>query len=526
MKNKIIVAALLAFVLASCNDITSSFPSSVSSTSNGSSVSSSSNKTSPSNSTISSSSSNNSSSSQQTSLTSNKEDNFYIDPASKEYTNRIGEPSSTVQSFSELANRLDYAAFYHLATIDATLNYSFTSAAEEVNKAYWSSHLLPCVVDPHLQTQSGSSITVSFKYYREGTKHFVNTRYTHMESLLPGVVLDATNKRASDFTAFAYKEFDASADVVSTQQLMYALEFGYKPLPLTGTPAESALKQCEDILRNIVSDSMGDMAKYCAIYSYCGTHLCYDFTGDDYVGKNSVASSPNAIAATTDGFFLDGALQGFAVCEGWTKLFTVLTTMEGLTCYNASGYPTSFDFAKSIFSVKDRSWNTHAYNYATMKNRYYVVDASWSQFGYSSGYPIGWSYFFVSKTNHIDYSYFTDSTALPSTGTISVNDFDVFNAMSFSYNNGNLYQFTIATQEAFNDLLLYFYQGTKSGYYPTSVGWSMAADFGSQSGSAIDGFFTIAKKNLQDKTGENPDINLYQTFARGSFRCAVFYLGV
>jgi len=517
MKNKIIVTALLTFVLASCNEITSSFPSSASSTSNGSSSS----KTSTSISTISSSSS-----SQQTSLTSVKEDNFYVDPATKEYTNRIAEPNSTVQSFSELANRLDYAAFYHLATIDATLNYSFSLALEEVNKAYWSSHLLPCVVDPHLESQNGSSITVSFKYYREGTRHFTNIHYTHMESLLPGVILDATNKRASDFADFSYKEFTSSADVVSTQQLMYALEFGYRPIPLEGTPAETALKQCEDILRNIVSDSMGDMAKYCAIYSYCGTHLCYDFTGDDYVGKNSVASSPNAIAATTDGFFLDGALQGFAVCEGWTKLFTVLATMEGLICYNASGYPTSFNSAKSIYSVENRSWNTHAYNYAMMKNKFYVVDASWSQLGYSSDYPIGWSYFFVSKANHIDYSKFTDSAVLPSSGTISDYDFGIFNAMSFSYDSGNLYSFVISTQEAFNDLLLYFYQGTKSGYYPTSIGWSMVADFGNQSSVSIESALTIAKTNLQNKTGENPDIAFYQTASRGSSRYSTFYLGV
>jgi len=502
MKNKTLSIVLLALALASCGVSPSSLPSANSSTS----------------------SAHDSTSSISSVSSTESEDNAFVDPASKTYVNRIDEPSSAVTSSFALSQRLDYAAFYHLPSIDATLNYSFSSVSDEMKKAYWASKLLPCVVDPKLASSNGSTITVSFTYYREGTKHYTNEFYSHMESLLPGLLIDEANKRADDFSAFPYTERAKTADVVSTQQLMYALEFGYCPLPLEGTPAASALQQCQAILRRIVNDSMNDVAKYAAIYSYCGAHLCYDFVGDRYVGYYSKSSAPNALAATDDGFFLDGALRGYAVCEGWTKLFTVLATMEGLTCYNASGFPISFDYSKSVYSVSNGSWNTHAYNYAEMKGRYYVIDASWSQLGYADGYPLGWSYFFVSKTNHEGMSQYTDATYLPSGVTVATTEFDVFNAMSFSYDNGPVYPFVYASGAALNSLLLYFYQGVKSGYYPSSVGWSAVVDCTGSTSYVIEEALRPAVANLKTVTGDSVNVSLLQTISRGSTSYAILYI--
>lgn len=405
--------------------------------------------------------------------------NPVVDPARYSYANRIAKPSATLSSYQELSRYLDYAAFYHEASTAFTLNYSYSSLAGEINKAYWASPLMVCTVDFSITATSGNDATVTFQYYDEAKKHYNNAtrQYTHSDPLLPPHSRGDDSPRSSTFSAFPYLNRSASVDVVSTQQLIYALREGYLPLPQSGTPAASALTTMQGLLRNIVTDSMNELEKVAAIYAYVGSHVCYEFAGDDYAGYYSKSNYPNALVAVDDGFYLEGALQGFGVCEGYCKLFVALCQMENLPVYNVSGFPTGFNVAASRYSVSRGSWDTHSYAYYLKDNSYYLIDPSWNQGEYGSNSNLSWNWFCSTKASHKANSLsFDDSTYLPTSDPFATKGLDVFAAFAFTL-SGVSHTFALTNQTDFNAACLEFAKARASGLY-SADGDYVIATFG------------------------------------------------
>ncbi|OPZ34630.1 MAG: hypothetical protein BWY98_01004 [Tenericutes bacterium ADurb.BinA155] len=393
--------------------------------------------------------------------------NPYVDAASLTYPNRLAEPSHTLTSNAALSNLLDYAAFYHQATLDFTLSYNYYAASQEVNKAYWASPLLPCSVDLNITSTDGDLVHLSFSYYREAYKHYDNSTkfYTHSGALLPGKAYTAANARASDFSAFPFMTRTSLIDVATSQQLLYVLTHGYQPNPLAGSPAESVLTQLKAINRRIIQTDMSDLEKLSAIYRYVGTHVCYEMIGDKYVGAYSEESHPNALAAEDDGFYIEGALQGFGVCEGYSKLLTALAGLENLPVYNCSGFPTGFNYTGTRYSVAGSEWNTHAYDYVKLNNQYYLLDPSWNQESYSDDTILQWSYMLVSKAYHESYDLsFTDVANLDSSVPFATTPYDFFGNLDYS-NGVSTFDFAIESQQELNAFVEQFAIARDSSFY-------------------------------------------------------------
>lgn len=442
------------------------------------------------------------------------------------YPSRLEEPSESVSSFAQLVARLEYAAFYHEPTITANLTYSYTSLDAEVHKAYWASTIMPCTMDLKLASQSGDSLTVAFTFYEEAKKHYDNSSryYTHLAPISPAAMVTTATQRDSAFAAFPYKTRSKSLTVASTQQLVYALTKGYLPVPVTGTPAATALTSCEGILRKIVTDSMSDLGKLAAIYDYTSSHICYDFVGDDYAGPNSKSSAPNAFVAVDDGFFLEGALQGFAVCEGWTKLFTVLSQLENLPAYNVSGYSNTFNYTSSYLSLDSKKgWATHAYNYYTIAGTNYVIDASWSQSQYANNCCVVWTYFLVSPSWHVSVSEMKDNAIISSKAT---SDYDYFPQITYVFNNASV----SSDISQYSDLEAAFqvaYDGATSGLYSSQnrrFSLTMGLSNGVYGSSSLDSWVASANTALQTARSTSSRFSLYSTPQRGrDYSTALFY---
>jgi hypothetical protein len=444
-----------------------------------------------------------------------------VDVASFTYSQRLAEPSHTVASVKELSALMDYAAFYHLSSIEATLSYSFKSGSKEMNAAYWASSILPCAVDLDLTATSGSTLTIAFTYYREGYKHYDNSSqfYTHSGAVLPGKAYTETAKRADDFSSFPYRSRTQKVEVVSTQQLLYTLTHGYQPVALANTPAATAVNQMEGILRKIIQTDMSDLEKLSAIYRYVGTHVCYEFAGDTYAGNYSQSAHPNALVAEDDGFFLEGALQGFGVCEGYSKLFAALAGMESLPVYNCSGFPRSFDYQSSRYSVSGGTWETHAYNYVLLDQQYYLLDPSWNQGNYSNNSVLEWSWVLVSKLSHENYSEsFKDVADLDPTIPFATSPYDLFSKLTYQQ-DGVAYDFTIDSQEELNAFAKQFALAKASSFYSYDGRYLSAT---CEVGTA----FTITASAVQTAAaavGTSFSFSEYTESYRDGLRYATFY---
>ncbi len=133
--------------------------------------------------------------------------------------------------------------------------------------------------------------------------------------------------RSADFDGFKYKNRSNSISVSSSDQLFFAFEHGYRPLPQSGSKAQDILDKAKTVARGIMSDSMSDVEKLKAIYTYLVSDVAYDQT----VIKSSNQTALHFAKCTS--YYAEGVFDyGIAVCDGIAKAFCILAGLEDIIC--------------------------------------------------------------------------------------------------------------------------------------------------------------------------------------------------
>lgn len=153
--------------------------------------------------------------------------------------------------------------------------------------------------------------------------------------------------------------------VCTSEQLVYAVENGFRPsFPVAGTVAEVIYKEAVSVLNSIINDEMNDLQKITAIHDWIVTNVVYDTNLLD------LATPPDAV--TTEelikykGFYLEGALlEKKAVCDGKTKLFTLLAGIEGYETVRVTGVLRDPETSKT---------ENHAWSKIKLNGKWYIVD--------------------------------------------------------------------------------------------------------------------------------------------------------
>lgn len=136
-----------------------------------------------------------------------------------------------------------------------------------------------------------------------------------------------SNKRENTFDDFMYKTRRNSMTVSSSDQLFYAFEHGYLPDPVVNSPADSMLKKAKSVARRIMDDSMDDVAKLRAIFSYLVREIDYDY------GIVELTSNKSVNFAKCSSYYLEGVFNySIAVCDGISKALCVLAGIEDIKC--------------------------------------------------------------------------------------------------------------------------------------------------------------------------------------------------
>lgn len=191
------------------------------------------------------------------------------------------------------------------------------------------------------------------------------------------------SSRSSTFDDFAINHVEQEYECETTDQLFYVLSHGYRPALDSNTTAYRVYKQFKAVMRSICDDRMSDLQKARAIYDWLILNVYYDY---NVAGGNLPQANYKYNA-----FYIEGVLNGAAVCDGLSKAYSVMCAIEGIDCVRVTG-------KLKDAGVQDAG---HAWNKIQLMGQWYLTDATWGnpRLNYD-----GKSYEYVNE----DYFLFTD----------------------------------------------------------------------------------------------------------------------
>lgn len=149
--------------------------------------------------------------------------------------------------------------------------------------------------------------------------------------------------------------------VESGEELFWAVESNATPIFNSETSSAYRIyNKAKDVLREIISDDMTDYEKLLSIFDYITVNTVYDY---QIVNDGTSVTGSNPFTAYTS-FYLEGVFDdGLAVCDGFSKAFSLLANMEGI---------------KTVRIVGDAGGG-HAWNKTYLYGNWYVVDITWTE---------------------------------------------------------------------------------------------------------------------------------------------------
>ena len=261
-------------------------------------------------------------------------------------------PSGSVSSHDELQLLFDYLIFTRTTSYTVKLDYTFMSAEDEIG-----------VLSDNCQIKDNYSVRTSYVpltkkltldiSYQEKNTTSSTPSYTQVVNKVCHSAPNTRDKNAKLYIDDVTKTFR----VTDSDQLFYVLEHGYRPIIDDGA-LNALYNKMKDVLREIIDDKMNDYEKATAIYEWLINYVTYDgVTFNKVVNGNSDVSKYHC-------FYLEGVFnEKLAVCDGISKAYTCLCSMEGIPCVQVTG-------VSKLTNVN------HAWNKVLVDNNWFIVDAT------------------------------------------------------------------------------------------------------------------------------------------------------
>ncbi len=173
-------------------------------------------------------------------------------------------------------------------------------------------------------TMDGDIMTVELgEYVNAPTENADPIPERGMYSVLPHIEYNETNRRASDY-ALAIDRIARTVEVVGSEQLLFAVMSGLKPLPKDNSAAKIVYDNARRMLISIMGKDYSDFRKVHAIYDHlqwCG-----------YKANAVTAAAENSSNYLESMFYVSGSVRpSYAVTSrGAAKAFALLCGMEGI----------------------------------------------------------------------------------------------------------------------------------------------------------------------------------------------------
>lgn len=365
-----------------------------------------------------------------------------------------------ITSQEELNHIVYYAFIYKLDSIDVCLSQDYlnelilnagttqnykhlTSAVQTACASFTES----CYYDTSLNVLDSKprEVEITFSYVGSKTpENTTNAVRTQNELDTPYYEKVNYEKRDASYNDFASDKQLILEYVETSEQLYHTVESGATPIfKSENSDAYILYNQAKDVLREIISDEMTEYEKVLSIFDY----ICYNTVYDDELVSMPDDSEP--VFITYGSFFLEGVFEyGIAVCDGFSKSFSLLCNMEGIDAVRITGTV---------------SGGLHAWNKVKVYGNWYVVDITWTVTQTNDGdFTTGGEAVNFNSKEFLSYKYFlvSDSfisnTHYPANAEYSnsfpaVNDYYYYS--NATYDGVNNY--IISSDEEFENLVNY-----------------------------------------------------------------------
>ncbi|MGN0961163.1 MAG: transglutaminase domain-containing protein, partial [Christensenellales bacterium] len=240
--------------------------------------------------------------------------------------------------------------------------------------------------------------------------------------------------------------------VSSSEELYWAVENKITPIVDKNSMAETIYTKAKSVLNSIISDEMTDYEKVLSIFDWICANTSYDYYSlqDGAYSTESVTIVP--------AYYLEGVfLTGYAVCDGFSKAFSLMCNMEGIDAIRIVGT-----------AVSGGSQGGHAWNKVLLdKNpeddilaEYYLVDITWTTLisADNSNEISTHQYFLLSDNDVATTHYQYEKRTKFEYYTASVN-YDYYDITTFIYKD-NPYDLVIDSDEDLSALFYYMLDST------------------------------------------------------------------
>lgn len=265
----------------------------------------------------------------------------------------------TIDSLEELTLLLDYVRYHNLTEalvveisyVDKDRLSDELTRAQELAEFRASGSISYGVTTGGLKNPSAKcALSIAVKSSFRGNEA-IKTAASEGKTAYPYLSATVT-PRGENYTAFYIDRLTKTYAVSTTNQLLYVVEHGYRPICEKDSPAERVYLEAKRILNSILPEDATALEKAELIFNYLITAIEYD---DKAV---EIAESDPIAWPEYDAFYLEGViLQKKAVCDGIASAYSLFCNIEGIPCVKILG-------------------PGHAWNRIKLGNFWYVVDAT------------------------------------------------------------------------------------------------------------------------------------------------------
>lgn len=374
---------------------------------------------------------------------------YIIDNGFYDYLSKFKAASNKIEikSFNELVSWIDYVLFNNITSskaITASLTY----------KTFSTTSKLLSEVSSAISQSTFSYKNTAYSYWEGNTKNvkiYVNNDMTNeaqkvydegrtgILSQNPYALSNFTKTRSDSFNDFNIYNVTKTLEVSTSNQLVYALEKGLRPVCVPGSKAEMVFEKAKKILRDICNDDMTNVEKARVIYEWIILNNSYDHKAADEITGNNWFEY--------DSWFAEGVfISKKAVCDGICKAFLIMAKIEGIPTIRVTG-------------------NAHAWNKVYLNGAWFGVDATHGDLSVSGSYE---ALTYTSFLFTDEYKRNAGFTSEEYPNIIANTVADVYGNIKFD-NNGKPFDLLIGSMAEFDNLLNYIKANVRSSIYTFEI---------------------------------------------------------
>ena len=267
-----------------------------------------------------------------------------------------------IDSFEELVAYVDYVSFYEISDANIiNITYKTLSSKNDIILEIERTYDVTIYPNNSIIYYNSYNKTASNQdgciYIGEARSSVECTYTADLDKSGVCAQLDSANfvnlqsTRLQTFDDFSINNVKKTLEVQTSNQLVYALECGLRPICKVGSKAEMVYNKAKAVLRNICDDNMTHLEKARAIYEWIVINCEYD---NDAINSYNIMNN----WWLYDSWFAEGVFNNeVAVCDGFAKAYLIMARIEGIPTVRVNS-------------------TDHAWNKICIEDEWYGVDTT------------------------------------------------------------------------------------------------------------------------------------------------------